>query len=220
MAVNNTEITNALTGYYSQPGRHLTQVFDNPVFNKMSLAEQAAFLEANKNSFQAPITLNKKTFVPAGIVGSAVLASSLAGGYANHVGSMAATPQGRAALADIIGRSFPNVSVEHIAQALGNPQHSRIMAFNLGVLRSELPNYLGARNVLAATGIAALATLPLILPPLYKTMLLRKRQKAIETASSPINGLVSAPISTSAFSPQNPLVAMALQKIQLLKPTL
>ena len=65
MAVTNTEITNALTGYYTQPGRHLTQVFDNPVFNKMSLAEQAAFLENNKDSFQAPITLNKKVLAPA-----------------------------------------------------------------------------------------------------------------------------------------------------------
>ena len=200
-----------LSDKYTKFGHHISEIYDDPVFKKLSLEDQQRFIQEHKSKFDNTVLWTLKH--PSALALTAGVGSTGLRAYESYV--------------NYIARKYPSMAAreglaQRLAAATGRPIESQLarfarhqkadeFAFIPEVFKSHVLDYLKSPDFLKHVAVGAgVASGIYLLSHLLKASQLKARSKAVLEADSPEKALINSHSARPFIEQNNPVFQNAV----------
>lgn len=217
--MNKELIFQLLADRYSKTGKHISQVYDDPIFKKLSLDDQQRFIQQYAPLFKKSVvfTLTQPTGLSLA-ASAAASGASIYNGYTNFISHMYPTGEARVALAKTLAEKSGMPLQQQLGRFLRHPKPDEF-AFIPEIFKSHIVDYLKSPQFRKqmAVGVGITAGLYL-LTHILKATQLKARANAVLHASSPEGALVESHNARPFMEQTNPLLHSATNIVRTFIP--
>lgn len=209
--MNKDLIFTLLRNRYTGSGRHLAEVFDDPVFKKLSLDDQNTFLQRYREDFRAPVykTLGKPSVQ---VMGGTTAAAILGGyhGYNQYMENLLSNPGVREQLIQRVAKKggIPFQELNGMYSRIAPTTHE--LAWVPRIMKDRIPAFIKSPHFRTTIAIVGGATLALLaVSHLLRASQLKARSDGILNSSTPEGSIIEGHNGEPILQASNPLLGTA-----------